>query len=96
MRLLYYLGTFVWFFSNCHGTLTDQLEMRQGPGSYYAVTGAIGGIHPRLEIRQLEQNPTMWNLFLLALRDFQAIDQNDIGSYYQIAGKILRPKIWVI
>ncbi|KAF2438104.1 Di-copper centre-containing protein, partial [Karstenula rhodostoma CBS 690.94] len=59
--------------------------------TYYAITGAIGGIHPRLEIRQLQQNPIMWNLFLLALRDFQAIDQNNIDSYYQIAGKIHLP-----
>jgi len=33
----------------------DTLEARQGPGSYYPVTGATGGVYPRLEIRDLEK-----------------------------------------
>lgn len=32
-----------------------QLMSRQGPGSYYPVTGATGGVFPRLEIRDLEK-----------------------------------------
>ncbi|CAI6323107.1 unnamed protein product [Periconia digitata] len=60
---------------------------RQGPGSYYAITGAKGGVQPRVEIRDLEKaGGEMWNLFLLALAEFKAIDQNVIDSYYQIAG----------
>jgi hypothetical protein len=70
-----------------YGIATGQLVPRQTLGSYYAVTGAVGGVHPRLEIRELQRNPIMWNLFLLALTTFQDTDQNQIDSYYQIAGK---------
>lgn len=62
------------------------VEKRQSPGSYYAITGATGGVHPRLEVRELEKTGEMWNLFLLAMQDFQAMDQNLIDSWYQIAG----------
>jgi tyrosinase len=67
-----------------------QLVQRQtpGPGSYFAITGATGGVHPRLEIRELEKTGQMWNLFLLALKGFQDMDQSNIGSYYQVAGKL--------
>jgi tyrosinase len=69
-------------------TQVDVVEKRQqpGPGSYYAITGARDGVFPRLEVRELEKNADMWNLFILALTDFQAIDQKQIDSYYQIAG----------
>ncbi|PVI00309.1 Di-copper centre-containing protein [Periconia macrospinosa] len=60
---------------------------RQGPGSYYAITGAKGGVQPRIEIRELEKaGGEMWNLFLLAIAEFKAMDQDIIDSYYQIAG----------
>ena len=66
-----------------------KLVTRQGPGSYYAVTGATGGVFPRLEIRELEKaGGEMWNLFLLAFADFQNMNQSIIDSYYQIAGMI--------
>jgi tyrosinase len=29
----------------------------------------------------------MWNLFLLAMEEFEAMDQKEIDSYYQIAGE---------
>jgi tyrosinase len=65
----------------------SQLVNRQGSGSYYAITGATGGVFPRLEIRDLEKaGGEMWNLFLLAFAEFQAINQTVIDSYYQIAG----------
>lgn len=39
-------------------------------------------------MRDLEKNyPDQWNLYLLALADFQAIDENEQLSYYQIAGE---------
>ncbi|KAF2182933.1 Di-copper centre-containing protein [Zopfia rhizophila CBS 207.26] len=66
--------------------VSELVEKRQGPGSYYAITGATGGVHPRLEVRELEKTGEMWNLYLLAMRDFQAMDQNVIDSWYQIAG----------
>ena len=67
----------------------SRLVTRQEPGSYYPITGATGGVFPRLEIRELERaGGEMWNLFLLALTEFQAMDQNVINSYYQIAGRL--------
>lgn len=67
-----------------HGDLVDK---RQGPGSYYAITGATGGVHPRIEVRDLEKTGgEPWNLFLLAMTEFQAMDQHVIDSWYQIAG----------
>lgn len=42
----------------------------------------------RREMRDLEKNyPDQWNLYLLALSEFQAIDENEQLSYYQIAGE---------
>lgn len=65
---------------------SNPLMIRQRPGSYYAITGATGGVFPRLEIRELEQaGGETWNLFLLALIEFQAMDQKMIDSYFQIA-----------
>jgi hypothetical protein len=50
--------------------------------------GAVsdGSVHPRLEIRKLEQDKDQWNVFLLGLRRFQLMDQADLLSYYQISG----------
>lgn len=67
---------------------SNTLEVRQRPGSYYPVPVATGGVHPRLEIRELEKvGGEMWNLFLLALAEFQAMNQTIIDSYFQIAGR---------
>ncbi|ORX94962.1 hypothetical protein BCR34DRAFT_525763 [Clohesyomyces aquaticus] len=63
-----------------------EIETRQSPGSYFAITGATGGVYPRLEIRELEKTGEMWNLYLLAMISFQGTNQDDIASYYQIAG----------
>ena len=63
------------------------VESRQ-TGSFYGITGIkLGGVQPRLEIRQLQQNPEMWNLYLLALEQFKGMDQSERLSYYQISGK---------
>ena len=67
------------------------LLARQGPGSFYPITGPTGGVQPRLEIRELEQTGEMWNIFLLAMAEFQATDQNEINSWYQIAGMYVAP-----
>jgi tyrosinase len=62
------------------------MQTRQAPGSYYPITVATGGVHPRMELRELEKTGEMWNLFLLAMTDFQKMDQNTIDSWFQIAG----------
>jgi hypothetical protein len=48
----------------------------------------LGPIPVRREIRSLQKDfPDQWNLYLLGLKDFQEVDENDPLSYYQIAGK---------
>lgn len=63
--------------------------------SSFAVTGippkGTGPLPKRLEIRQLQQNTTQWNLYLLALNQFVNTDQSTKTSYYQIAGIHGRP-----
>jgi len=39
-----------------------------------------------LEIRTLQQNPDQWNLYLLAMQAFQAMNQSDPMGWYQVAG----------
>ena len=51
-----------------------------------AVVGASGSTQPRLEIRQLEQDADQWNLFMLAMQDFQNTDHSSTTSWYQVAG----------
>ncbi|CZT14535.1 related to tyrosinase precursor (monophenol monooxygenase) [Ramularia collo-cygni] len=62
--------------------------------SSVAVTGiSISGFAPqaRLEIRQLESKRDVWNIYLLGLRRFQAVNQTDRLSYYRIAAIHGRP-----
>ena len=55
--------------------------------SYFSVVGVQGtGIHPRQELRELEKDTELWNMFLQAFARFQAMDQADKVSYYQVAG----------
>jgi tyrosinase len=60
--------------------------------SFIAVTG-IGyladdvAIYPRLEIRELERRPDEFNVFLLGLRRWMEVSQDQKKSYFQIAGK---------
>ncbi|EMC95731.1 hypothetical protein BAUCODRAFT_109268 [Baudoinia panamericana UAMH 10762] len=72
------------------------LRSRQSQGSFEVVTGIQEyGQQPRLEIRQLQQNADLWNVYLLGLARFQATDQADKLSYYQIAGIHGRPyTVW--
>ncbi|KAK6385189.1 hypothetical protein LTR65_009590 [Meristemomyces frigidus] len=68
------------------------LQRRQG--AFTSVTGITEfGIQPRLEIRQLEQNADQWNIYLLGLARFQAMNQTEKMSYYQIAGIHGRPYV---
>lgn len=66
----------------------------------YVTRGVPTGAGPedpvplRREVRYLEQNyPKQWNLYLLALVDFQAVPPEEQLSYYQIAGIHGRPYI---
>ena len=65
----------------------DSLESRQTAGSFYAITGVkVGGVQPRLEIRELQKLPEQWNLYILALTRFMAMDQKQRESFYQVSG----------
>lgn len=56
--------------------------------SYFSVVGVQGtGVHPRQELRELEKDAETWNLFLQAFARFQAMDQSDKVSYFQVACK---------
>ena len=72
--------------ATCYGNPVMTFRERQAPNSFYPITGPTGGVHPRLEIRELQKVTEMWNLFLLALGEFEAMDQTKIDSYYQISG----------
>lgn len=71
---------------------TANLLRRQDQEGVFSVLGIAGmgesTVKPRLEIRDLEKNhPDQWNVFLLGLKRFQEINQDDKLSYFQIAGK---------
>lgn len=47
-----------------------------------------GPVPLRREIRSLQADfPDQWTLYILGLKDFQEVDENDLLSYYQIAGE---------
>ncbi|KAK4167136.1 hypothetical protein QBC43DRAFT_8498 [Cladorrhinum sp. PSN259] len=49
--------------------------------------GSDGSVPVRHELRDLQQNyPDLFNLLILGLKNFQAIDENALTSYYQVAG----------
>lgn len=57
------------------------------------VTGALGGIDPstgarplRYEIHEFVNSGPAFDLFILALSRFQAVNQSDPLSYFQISG----------
>jgi len=53
----------------------------------FAVTGVTGGgVQPRLEIRQLMANTDQFNIYVLAQKRMQAMNQDDFLSHFQIAG----------
>jgi hypothetical protein len=57
----------------------------------FVITGVLGGstngsVPSRPEIRDLEQNRDAWTLYILGLDMMQGVDQNDLTSWYQIAG----------
>ncbi|PIA95850.1 Tyrosinase [Cercospora beticola] len=69
------------------------LPKRQDIGSaHYPITGVQNaGTPPRLEIRQLQQRPDLFNIFLLGLARFHVTPQDDKLSYYQMCAIHGRP-----
>ncbi|KAG0650918.1 Monophenol monooxygenase [Hyphodiscus hymeniophilus] len=79
-----------------YGADTSSILKRQIPG-IYPVTGIPTGQGPggsvplRQEIRTLEQDPTTWTLYILALDFMQYTNQSELLSWYQVAGIHGRP-----
>ncbi|KAI4164925.1 MAG: hypothetical protein LQ342_001558 [Letrouitia transgressa] len=70
-----------------HGNIRRQADS-------FAVKGAPvinGSVPQRLEIRQLRKNNAQWNLYLLAMNEYQKMDKADRRSYYQLSGIHGRP-----
>ncbi|KAL7274844.1 hypothetical protein RUND412_002242 [Rhizina undulata] len=62
--------------------------------SYTPIVGSPGGIQSRLPLVTLQtQYPDVFNMYLLALVDFQAMAESNVLSYYQISGIHGRPYI---
>ena len=67
----------------------DRSHLIKRQSAPYVVTGIQhpnGSTPLRLEIRQLEQNPAMWTLYLLGLDMLQYTNQAEMLSWYQITG----------
>ncbi|KAF9695044.1 hypothetical protein EKO04_006774 [Ascochyta lentis] len=77
-------------------TSIQTLSRRQNASTdFYPVLGVAGlGLNttsPRLEIRELQRNPDLFNLYLLGLQRWQNTSQDDKFSYFQVAGIHGRP-----
>jgi tyrosinase len=48
--------------------------------------GQDGSVPLRLEIRELQKNADLWNLYMLGLDRLQRVNQSNLLSYYQLAG----------
>jgi tyrosinase len=67
----------------------NTITKRQQPSSPFVVTGVQTSRGPtplRLEVRQLEQDPTLWTLYILGLDMLQYTNQTEMLSWYQITG----------
>ncbi|KAI1004240.1 hypothetical protein K3495_g3971 [Podosphaera aphanis] len=80
-----------------YGPGESKIRARQQNPSILVTTGATGGQGPngsppsRLEVRELRKNNAMWTLYLLGLDRFQKLEQNNLLSWYSIAGIHGRP-----
>ncbi|KAI7978310.1 hypothetical protein EIK77_001253 [Talaromyces pinophilus] len=59
----------------------------------YSITGLSGGVNndtgerpARLDLRDLQSSGAAFDLYIQALAQFQADDQSDLVSYYEVAG----------
>ncbi|WPH03144.1 Hypothetical protein R9X50_00601900 [Acrodontium crateriforme] len=79
------LGHSVVAHPSAHSADHHHLQTRQN-GGVVITTGAPGNVSPRYEIRQLQaQHSQQWSLFILAMQKWQAMDSNNLTSYYQLA-----------
>lgn len=86
LTLLSLLTTVQAVSSPTNGSSCDAAKADDG---YFSVVGVQAtGIHPRQELRELEKDTELWNIFVQAFARFQAMDQGEKISYYQVAGRI--------
>lgn len=87
------LTTFVYLLTQAQAASNStgpSCSVAKADDSYFSVVGVQGtGVHPRQELRELEKDTALWNIFLQAFARFQAMDQSEKVSYYQIAGRSL-------
>jgi tyrosinase len=55
--------------------------------------GQNGSVPIRMEIREMQKNADLWNLYILGLDRLQSVDQRELLSYYQLSGIHGRPYI---
>ena len=74
--------------------LLAALSALSNPVDAFAVTGISAGVNNatgerpfRHDINELYMSGPAWDLFILSLRKFQQVNQDDPLSYYQVAGK---------
>ena len=79
------------FSSYDYGVDRSHIIKRQS-SSPYVVTGiqpgpgSNGATSLRLEIRELEKDPTTWTLYILGLDMLQYANQTEMLSWYQVTG----------
>ncbi|KAJ8112746.1 hypothetical protein OPT61_g4959 [Boeremia exigua] len=81
---------------NLHHT-HPHIRRQDSSNGIYPVLGVLGhGLNstaPRLEIRELQRNPDLFNVYLLGLQRWQSTSQDNKFSYFQVAGIHGRPFI---
>lgn len=76
-----------------YGGIDRSNAIKRQSSSPYVVTGVHTGSGPngsvplRLEVRDLERDPTTWTLYLLGLDMLQFTNQMELLSWYQITGR---------
>ena len=76
--------------NSTNSTAGSSCKVAKAEDDYFSVVGVQGtGIHPRQELRELEKDTDLYNIFLQAFARFQAMDENEKISYYQVAGEII-------
>lgn len=70
--------------------VTTAMKAKRQTGGFIVTKGmprnTDGSIPARVEIRDLQQNPDKWALYILALDMMQYTDQSDETSWYGILG----------
>ncbi|EFX05338.1 tyrosinase precursor [Grosmannia clavigera kw1407] len=71
-----------------HHLFQSHIQLRDTATPYVVgnILHATNTTAVRQEIRKLEQDPDLWTLYMLGLNMMQYVDQNQLLSYYQVAG----------